>query len=1635
MKWIDKKYEIIHSLGGGGFSDVYLVNSPEGRVALKLLKTEITLAPNEKNLICFKNEFTILKNLNHPNIARILDFGLDEEQMQYYFTSEYVEGTDIFNGTKDADIEMIIRLFAQALRALEYLHSYRIFHFDIKAANVLLTKDNVVKLIDFGLASLDPKGKLMGTPSYMPPEIVRREKPDGRADIYSLGVLWYYCLTKKNPFKSPDPRVTIDNQKNLIPPAPSTYNPEIPKYIDQIILRMLEKRPEKRYERASQIIKEMNLLGGLEIETETSETLLSYIPEKGRFIGRKKEISLIKDTIHKIKEKEIFNHTFLITGKNGVGKKRFLDEIKYYAQLNDLTVESADGHNQGETEKWLQRIDEHFKEAVNTRAFLIHSVDWLEATPQSVDHIRNMLSKIPAFSKKSPTIIAITLDGESPLVSELKPLTDKHLELKNFNVEELTEYISSLTGLEEVPRFLTDEILKRTEGNPLFVTEIAKSLISSGALFDSKGRWKETSFIDLGVDFKKIFPESLKDLFMDKYHNLSKNEKMLLSCLAVADRPSSSFELTTWTGLKNISILIENLIRKDILVRKSAYDYFFRNELFSGYIYEDIAAGTKEKYHDIIADYLIEADAGIDEIVKHIGRGSDHRKAFEETFQLGCKYLKEGSGKKAIENFEASFKRQDTLALEEKIELNIRTGEAYLISQDYKYALKYFNVAENLLSKISDLSENVSWHIDNLIKIGGTYIKVNKLDKARKSFQSGQELLKETGPDRVKDLILQNWEGYLALQEGQIDLSEKIYSETRSAWKNLPKSKKSLIKNNELGTVLLEKGEREKAIEVFKEDLSFFKEIKDELLIARRYYNIALSHKISGEYDSAAKYLEKVANISRKNRDIELLFCAYNELGNIYNITQEFEQSRKYYERARGLSFQSGDFKSHAAISINLGIIENNLGHTDLAYYELSPAIIYLKNTEHKSLFDRQILSRGQMEMADILIKKGHFPEAEKIIENAKESAKHLPADHVTSFWLLLIEAHLYKAKNDDSLYAMTLEKLESMAKSPDEKEALKSLKPFGEDEMEKIYARILEINKLIGSEKSVAAVLKIILKHALEISGAESAAIVLKGQEGDLNIAAHLNVDNSDWNADISHTFAKEAIASDSIIESEDAESDIRFAAEASIKSLKLKSVICLPIHVKGNIIGALYLDNRSQTGVFKEMPKKVISIFTDQIGIAIDNAKTIEDLSSKSVSMKSRLDEMSSQLKHYEELMDESVHGFSTAFKYENIIGRSKEMSEILQTVDKIMDTDIAVLITGESGTGKELIAKALHYNSRRSKARFVTINCGAIPSNLIESELFGYKAGAFTGANQDKKGLFEEAHGGTIFLDEITELEAPLQVKLLRVLQEKEFHRIGDTKPRSCDVRIITATNKDIDKALKDGIIREDLYWRICQIRLHLPPLRERREDIPLLVKYFLGKETGEKKKNISARLLKGLIEYDWPGNIRELQNLISVTAALSKGDIIDESCIPENYGIYKFMHKEESDIIKDEYSDISIDAKNRYRSNLRWEDYERIIYAKAYEANDFKARKAAKELHVAPTTMYNKIKNYHLDDHENPIYKDPFKYEHGHSLRSYEFPIFNAALKSSGYKASRAISKLGISQGFFYKVMKHNKHKAH
>ncbi|MBN2059008.1 MAG: sigma-54-dependent Fis family transcriptional regulator [Deltaproteobacteria bacterium] len=319
---------------------------------------------------------------------------------------------------------------------------------------------------------------------------------------------------------------------------------------------------------------------------------------------------------------------------------------------------------------------------------------------------------------------------------------------------------------------------------------------------------------------------------------------------------------------------------------------------------------------------------------------------------------------------------------------------------------------------------------------------------------------------------------------------------------------------------------------------------------------------------------------------------------------------------------------------------------------------------------------------------------------------------------------------------------------------------------------------------------------------------------------------------------------------------------------------------------------------------------------------------------------------------------------YKFENFIGDSLQMNKVFRIIEKVADTDSTVLILGESGTGKELVARAIHYHSMRRDKPLIPVNCGAIPEELLESELFGHEKGAFTNAIKTRIGRFELSNGGTMFLDEIAEMSPHLQVKLLRVLQEQEFERLGGTKTIKCDIRVLAATNKDLDKLVTEGAFREDLYYRLKVIPISIPPLRERRSDIPLLIHHFLKMNTesrGKDIRGITKDTVKALTNYDWPGNVRELENTIERMVILADSDQLTLQDLPEKILQEQPVNKSSSPVIPD----------SGFSLNNAINEYERLLILRALEKADWVKNRAAKLLNMNRTTLVEKIKKQGIE----------------------------------------------------------------
>ncbi|MEY4548263.1 MAG: hypothetical protein RL685_4458 [Pseudomonadota bacterium] len=445
-----------------------------------------------------------------------------------------------------------------------------------------------------------------------------------------------------------------------------------------------------------------------------------------------------------------------------------------------------------------------------------------------------------------------------------------------------------------------------------------------------------------------------------------------------------------------------------------------------------------------------------------------------------------------------------------------------------------------------------------------------------------------------------------------------------------------------------------------------------------------------------------------------------------------------------------------------------------------------------------------------------------------------------------------------------------------------------GEDTAEDAVAlrRLLSLSRRINSSLSLERVLEYAVEAAVQLCGAERGFLFLREPDGSPRLSTRAGAEPS---ALPSSSIVQRVLASGEALLTTDAGTDLRLLGSGSVHAQRLKAVLCVPVSTPSEQLGALYVDSRLERTPLSESARRLLLALADHVAVALSNAHLHAQLTRRTEELaaeKRMVERLSSnkdrQLEQLREQLEQQRRTLDFRYDYQHIKGRGERMSEVLQKLDRIIESDVNVLIQGESGTGKELIARAIHVHGARSNGPFVAVNCASIPETLLESELFGYVRGAFTGADRDKTGLLLAASGGTLFLDELGELSPATQAKLLRVLQEREVRPLGAERARPLDLRLVCATHRELGAEVAAGRFREDLFYRVAVLDVQLPALRERIEDLPELCRSILaraGQAAGRPDVELAPDALRALAGYAFPGNVRELENILTRALVLS------------------------------------------------------------------------------------------------------------------------------------------------------------
>ncbi|HET8774587.1 MAG TPA: sigma 54-interacting transcriptional regulator [Thermoanaerobaculia bacterium] len=731
------------------------------------------------------------------------------------------------------------------------------------------------------------------------------------------------------------------------------------------------------------------------------------------------------------------------------------------------------------------------------------------------------------------------------------------------------------------------------------------------------------------------------------------------------------------------------------------------------------------------------------------------------------------------------------------------------------------------------------------------------------------------------------------------------------------------------------------------------------------YVPMARLTKKRGDIAKALEYAQKALAAGERGRDEDLIAEASYVLASIEDERGNLEEAERHLDRA--LRIFEANHTLHGLARAHTATAALVLQHGDL---EKAMEHVELGERYARQVGDRFALAKNDWARAKIDSARGDRDAAAAKFESVRATFEELDTPY--DLGRLLFDIGLLREEPDDATQMIRsairiFERLDATHDLERARGALFRIKPAGKAPDSGVVG-LYEIVKIINSTLDLQEVLNRVLDVCVRRLRAERGMIILLDPlTGALRTRVVRNIREGDQESKRSpQSIVKEVITTGQPVMSADARADHRFVESESVIAENIVSILCAPLIIKERISGAIYIDHRQARHLFSQKDLTFLEAFSDQAAIAIENARLYEELEEA----RTRLSLENETLRR-EVLVEKHL---------DSIVGGSEAVSKIQFAIRKASSGHSTVLLRGESGTGKGLIARIIHNIGPRRHGPFINFNCAVGPETLAESELFGHEKGAFTGADRRKLGRFELANSGTIFLDEIGKMSLGMQAKLLRVVEDKEFERVGGTQTIKTDVKIIAATNLELEKAIEDGTFREDLYYRLNIIPIMLPPLRERKDDIPLLVEHFIRKICKDlglvENKRLEPGILDLFVRYNWPGNVRELESTLHRAIVMSNGDTVTKN---EFYNLYSEGVAAAVPAPESESASMPSGILNPLvgKMEITSDIYDEVMGAvdkqlilRALESANGRIREAARRLGLARNTLKSKIQKYNI-----------------------------------------------------------------
>ncbi len=1589
---LDNKYQIQTHLGTGGMGEVYRVLDLEQsqECALKILNTLVDQKVVHRR---FHREFQVLNRFHHPRLVRTYTWGFAEDRP--YFTMDYLPGKTLEKIIADHACLGQFRashffdLIQQLAEGLAYVHAQGAVHRDLKPSNIMVleTEEGIeTTILDMGLAklrhlhsvSITQTGATIGTAEYMSPEQGKGLWVDHRSDLYSLGVILYEMLTGTPPFSGQNPISVIMKHIREIPPSMGEINIAVPDEIQQIVLKLLAKEPVDRYQSAEEVLR------ALPSRFVLPDNKQRDVPRKvmrPQFVGRESEMKTLRVMLKDVQAGK--QRVVLISGESGVGKSRLIEELlgdalihdflclkgtgqeeggQIYGALTDAfqgTIDSATGlpdpvesDKFSVMERWLQLLKTlRQKQPI---VLCLENIQWLD------ELTLEFLQYVLRDPEPCPFLLCLTCRWSNlePLSAEIEDFIHSNelakatrIQLENLPREEVEYLAASMLGERSIPVDALQTLFRETGGQPLFVVEAVRTLVNADVVRQNvSGDWQWGEFP------KTLLSDDISEVLYRRIATLPAVQQRVLeyACVFLSDFP---FELlaAVWRGdeLELLDVL-DDLIAEGLLTACGEDEdrYRFSQELCRRAIYGRLPNVRRRLLHREIGNAL-EKTEDAEELTEEL---ADHFVAAEER-DKAIKYTRL-SGKKALE------------------------------VQAYRQALIRFEAVRDWAA--DDAFESPADVIDFLCDYTNILRCCSQHNRALELLDEAQALLPDDRDDLKARILNDQGEIHSALQYGEI--AEEYMLEALQLYHKLGDREGEI---QALGSLayLCDVSERHKdAIAYMRREIekrSMLGDPQNEAFIQGREGQAVL---VEFRFETAKGYLETAVKAFKQPSLEHHRIWALNLLPRVYFYLSDFNRAEAVCHevinewRKRGLLYweamnllwlgelalERGDFTAaleYAEISVERFLETPRRDYVYRAYAIAATATARMGDDE-TALEWAEKTSEGTQQTSGMytgilplvyggigvaLAKAGRIAEAEEAFEQAIECRKESKGDNWARALLMAGEFYLYRddmAKAQAHLKAAKqafeememsyfLEKTQVLLNQFDGSSRGRNNAPTRSSEISvdtlsvDRFRLLYDVSSELTTERDVKVLLDRILGNLLAVYSAERVIVAIKNDtpKGFVIDAVRYHNVKADDAEELSRGIIRRVIETNEPVLSIDAQTDDRLNRYQSVIDYNIRSVLCVPLfHVSEGVMGALYVDHRGIGNTFSEADQTFLQAFANLVGVALVNARMYEKLKEKAQYLQKEVEKQ---------------------YQLDDLVGQSDAMQTIYYLIERAAKSDIPVLVQGETGTGKELAARAIHYNSTRKDQPFLSQNCAALSPELLQSELFGYKKGAFTGANEDHKGIFEAANGGTVFLDEIADASPQLQRSLLRVLQEGEIRRVGETENRAVDIRIIAATNRDLKQEVENGSFREDLYYRLHGIQIDMPPLRQRIEDVPLLAEHLLTRAKEETNKSVgglTVGAIRALTSYNWPGNVRELENKVRRAVALSEeGDEITSDLFSEAVG-----HA---------VSGVSVEYQRHLQDRVQ--EYEKWLIMDALEKYEGNITHTAKELGITRAGLQKKI----------------------------------------------------------------------